>query len=86
MSSSEEPVVTITGLDLTKDKNALEKLQQEKIWFCSATARPRLPPRVRSLSDGACMHSAGHLMTAHALPAAVGSSLWPRTRQVGDGR
>ena len=37
MSSSEEPVVTITGLDLTKDKNALEKLQQEKIWFCSAT-------------------------------------------------
>ena len=54
MSSSEEPVVTITGLDLTKDKNALEKLQQEKIWFCSATERPRLPPRLRSLSDDAC--------------------------------
>jgi hypothetical protein len=47
-------VITITGLDLTKDKNALEKLQQEKIWFCSATERPRLPPRLRSLSEDAC--------------------------------
>jgi hypothetical protein len=41
MSSSEEPVVTITGLDLVKDKNALEKTNQEKIWSTSPAARPR---------------------------------------------